>query len=147
MITLADLRADEARYRARGKYELAVQYQRQADLVEAGGDPAGCFYSVFDRGTLGRVVWGSVGHLTGFELPSGLAWALTTDRLEELFAAVVQALDLTPDELCALAVDMAGEKRVREVLPAFAEKVWEQGWEANERGKSTNPYARAEVPK
>lgn len=141
----ASLRADEARYRARGKYELAVQYQRQADLVEAGGDAARCFYSVFDRGALGPIVWGAVGHLTGFELPSGLAWALTTDRMEELFVILVRELGLTPEHLCQVALAMAGEERLREVIPRFAKKVWEQGWEANEDGEDRNPYSAAEL--
>ncbi len=137
------LRADEARYRALGKFELAVQYQRQADLVEAGVDSVRCLYSVFDRGALGPVVCGAVGHLTAFELPSGLVWALTRDRLEELFWILCEELDLTGEQLCQAALDVAADRQAREQLPPVAESSWAQGWDAYEQGRDRdeNPYA------
>lgn len=139
-LDVAQLRADEVRYRARGKFDLALQYQRQADLVESGDDPQDRIYAVFDRGVLGPVVWGSVGHLFAFELPSGLVWCLTADRMTELFGIVCSELGLGAEQLCTIAIAVAKGGAVDEAAPRIAARAWDQGWEANERGDVDNPY-------
>lgn len=138
--TVATLRADEARYRALGKYELAVQYQRQADLVEAGGDPFVGIYAVLDRGAIEPLKYGHVGHLTAFELPSGLAWCLTPDQLFKLWTVLTDELALTPHELINVALYLVERQAAKAVMPEAANHYWQEGWEANEDGEHRNPY-------
>lgn len=110
--TVASLREDELTYRARGKFDLAVQRQRQADLLESGVDFGTC--SFFDRGVIEPVQWGQVDGLTGFMLPSGLCWLLTLDRLPELWAIITDRLGLTPEFVASIALGMAEDRALRE---------------------------------
>lgn len=115
--SLARLREDEIRYRERGRFELANQRRMQADLLEAGGDPNTSPFSFIDRGIIESVRYGSIGSLTGFLLPSGLAWVLTKDRLFELFDALIEALDVTPEDLTSLAIMLAEERALKAGSP------------------------------
>lgn len=110
--TVASLREDEVTYRARGLFDLAVQRQRQADLLEAGGDFGAC--SFFDRGVIEPVEWGRVDSMTGFMLPSGLCWLLTRSELEEIWAIVTMQLEMTPESVSSIALGMAEERALRE---------------------------------
>lgn len=112
--TLETLREDEITYRARGRFDLAVQRQRQADLLEAGVDPDGAVCSFFDRGAIPSVEWGQVNGMTGFLLPSGLSWLLTRDQLETVWAIVTDRLGMTPELLASIAISMAEYRALRE---------------------------------
>lgn len=103
LLTLEELREDEARYRRRGCYELAVQYQRQADLVEAGQSTDECLFQFFDRGAIKEIEWGRHGDLLGLRLPSGLAWALTPDSGQDLWSILTIELGITPETLRRVA--------------------------------------------
>lgn len=112
--TVATLREDEIAYRARGRFDLAVQRQRQADLLEAGVDPDSVVCSFFDRGAISSLEWGQVNGMTGFLLPSGLCWILTPDQLEILWAVVTDRLAMTPETVSAIALAMAEQRALRE---------------------------------
>jgi hypothetical protein len=114
--TVATLREDEMTYRARGKFDLAVQRQRAADLLESGVDPDIC--SFFDRGVIPSVEWGEINGMTGFILPSGLTWLLTQDQLEILWAVVTTRLGITPEFLSSMALAMAEDRALREARMA-----------------------------
>lgn len=111
-LSVADLRRDEARYRARGKFDLALMYQRQADLEEAGvqSRSPNAICQWMDRGAVPEIVGGRIGLLFAFELPSGLAWALTEDKAKDLLGWLVAMLDLDPEVYSNLAL-MAQRRR------------------------------------
>lgn len=114
ILALKTLREDEIRYRERGCFDLAVQRQRQADIVEAGLEADRYICSFVDRGVLGDVRYGITANgLVGFYLPSGLLWLLSADMLMNLWAACCERLEFTPENFASMAVMFAEERALR----------------------------------